>query len=193
MASACSTASDQAQQEPVTSISVSTLLPPAPTTAPRPTSRISTEGGGQTSDIQVQVERILTSLDARASSEGTVITLEERVLFDFNRADLKPEATAALQQVAEVLRFYATAPASIRGHTDSIGSDAYNDDLSRRRALAVRSHLVDTARIDAARLEAVGLGKRQPVAPNTRPDGSDDPAGRQTNRRVEIVIQGVRR
>jgi photosystem I P700 chlorophyll a apoprotein A2 len=115
------------------------------------------------------------------------------VLFDFDRAELKPDATGTLERIAEVLRFYGSAPVSIRGHTDSIGPDAYNDDLSRRRALAVRDYFVGKHRIDPARLQAVGHGKRRPVVPNTRPDGSDDPAGREKNRRVEVVIEGVRR
>lgn len=195
LAGACSAGTEEAQPLPVTpapptSAARSSLLDQS---GPVVTSQVTSEGGGQKSEIQVRVEGILSQLEASGSTEGTVITLDERVLFDFNRADLKPQATAALDQIAEVVRFYATAPVSIRGHTDSVGSDAYNDDLSLRRATAVRRHLTDTSRIDGARLQAMGLGKRQPLVPNTRPDGADDPAAREKNRRVEVVIEGVRR
>ena len=196
LAGACSAGTEDAQPLPVTTAAPPTSAAGSSTASqlgPVVTSQVTSEGGGQRSEVQVRVEGILTQLEASGSAEGTVITLDERVLFDFNRADLKAEANAALDQIAEVVRFYATAPVSIRGHSDAVGSDAYNDDLSLRRATAVRSHLTDKGRIDAGRLKATGLGKRQPLVPNTRPDGTDDPAGREKNRRVEVVIEGVRR
>lgn len=170
---------------------------PAPSSAvvvssgPPLTSQVMAGGGGAASTVEVRVRQILTDLQAKTTPEGTVITLPERVLFDFDQAMLRPDASASLDRIAEVARFYATAPVSIRGHTDGVGTDAYNDDLSRRRATAVRDALARQPGIDASRLEAVGLGKRQPVVPNTRPDGSDDPAARQQNRRVEVVVKGV--
>lgn len=197
VAGACSSGSDRSL--PPTSTTGPTVpgstsaAPSGGQAGPVITSQVSTEGGGQRSEVEVRVEQILTQFEAAQAPEGTVITLEERVLFDFNQAGLKPEATASLDQIAEVVRFYASAPVTLRGHTDAIGSDAYNDDLSLRRAEAVRRHLVDRGRIDAGRLRPTGLGKRQPVVPNTRPDGSDDPAGRERNRRVEVVLEGVRR
>lgn len=163
----------------------------AMSTAPPLTSQVLASGGGATSTVEVRVRQILTDLEAKATPEGTVITLPERVLFDFDQAALRPEAAATLDRIAEVARFYASAPLSIRGHTDSLGTDTYNDDLSRRRASSVRDALAAKPGIDAARLEAVGLGKRHPVVPNTRPDGSDDSGGRQQNRRVEVVVKGV--
>lgn len=170
-----------------------TAAPVVTSGGPGITSQVSTEGGGAKSEVAVRVEKILTQLEATTTPEGTVITLPEGVFFDFDRAEVKPEAGPTLEQITDVLKFHVAAPVSIRGHTDSIGSDAHNDDLSRRRALAVRSQLVDRYGIDGSRLEAVGLGKREPAVPNTRPDGSDDPAGREKNRRVEVVIEGVRR
>lgn len=136
---------------------------------------------------------ILSELDTSSTPEGTVITVPEVVLFDFDRAELKPEARATLADVAEVLAFYADAPVSVRGHTDSKGPDDYNQDLSERRAAAVVASLVDEHGVDPARLRAEGLGESQPVAPNERSDGSDDPEGRQQNRRVEILLEGVQR
>ena len=108
------------------------------------------------------------------------------MLFDFDSTALKPDASGDL--VAEVIVLAEGRPASIRGHTDSGGADAYNQDLSNRRALAVRDYLVQRHGIDAARLEAVGLGETQPLAPNENPDGSDNPGGREANRRVEVVL-----
>lgn len=159
---------------------------------PEPTSGVSVSSEDIRSSVEVRVEQILSELETSQRSEGTVITLPERVLFDFDRADLKPDAGPVLDKIAEVVAFYGDAAVSVRGHTDSVGSDRYNLDLSDRRATVVRDHLVGKG-VDAGRLEAVGLGKSQPVAANTNPDGSDNPEGRQQNRRVEVVIKGVRR
>lgn len=171
---------------------------PAPTsdvtvsgTAPR--SEVSVAGEAPKSATEVRVGEILSELDTSTTPEGTVITLPEVVLFDFDRAELKPDARATLAEVSEVLAFYAEAPVSVRGHTDAKGPDDYNQDLSERRATAVVAALAGDHGIDPSRLRAEGLGESQPVAPNEHPDGSDDPEGRQQNRRVEIVLEGVQR
>jgi photosystem I P700 chlorophyll a apoprotein A2 len=148
--------------------------------------------GGQTPN-EARVGEILSGLQTSQRPEGTVISLPEAILFEFTRDDLKPESAARLEQVAEVLRFYATAPVEIRGYTDSRGSDEYNLDLARRRAESVRDYLTVTAGVDPGRLKAVGLGEKDPVAPNEKPDGSDNPEGREQNRRVEIIVEGVTR
>ena len=77
---------------------------------------------------------------------------------------------------------------SVEGHTDSIGSDAYNQKLSERRAENVAGTLEKDG-VSAQRVTVKGYGKRYPVAPNTTPDGADNPAGRAKNRRVEVVIE----
>jgi outer membrane protein OmpA-like peptidoglycan-associated protein len=107
-------------------------------------------------------------------------------LFDFDRADVRPEAGDAL---AEVARHIAAAHKAvmIEGHTDGKGSDGYNQSLSERRAAAVRNALVGQGSPDR-QLIIHGFGKSRPIAPNQQADGSDDPAGRQKNRRVEVVI-----
>ncbi len=140
----------------------------------------------------MRVRDILSRLQTSTTPEGTIITLPERVLFDFDQAELRAEAAPTLAQVADVVRFYEDAPVSIRGHTDDVGNEAYNDDLSRRRAEVVAAKLEDAHGVDPARLDVMGVGERQPVAPNALPDGSDNPEGRAKNRRVEIVIGGVR-
>lgn len=130
---------------------------------------------------------LLDTLKARQTEQqAIVIDLPADVLFDFDRAELRPDARASLEQAAELLRSYPQAPVTINGHTDGKGTDAYNDALSMRRAEAVATRL----RGDPPRAFAVhGFGRQRPLAPNTRADGSDDPDGRQRNRRVEIVIQ----
>ncbi|MBF0972760.1 MAG: OmpA family protein [Actinomyces graevenitzii] len=117
---------------------------------------------------------------------GTVITLQDGVLFDFGKYDLRPEAKATLTKLATVLNQAKVPAAQINGHTDSIGDDAFNQDLSEKRASAVATQL--KADGVSANLETHGYGKTQPVADNTNADGSDNPAGRQANRRGEIYI-----
>lgn len=117
---------------------------------------------------------------------GTVITLQDGVLFDFGKYDLRSEAKATLAKLATVLNQAKVPAAQINGHTDSIGDDAFNQDLSEKRASAVATQL--KADGVTANLQTHGYGKTQPVADNTNADGSDNPAGRQANRRVEIYI-----
>lgn len=117
---------------------------------------------------------------------GTLITLQDGVLFNFGKYDLRPEAKATLAKLATVLNQAKVPAAQINGHTDSIGDDAFNQDLSEKRASAVATQL--KADGVTANLQTHGYGKTQPVADNTNADGSDNPAGRQANRRVEIYI-----
>jgi outer membrane protein OmpA-like peptidoglycan-associated protein len=124
--------------------------------------------------------------------EVIVSACEERLrvgsdfLFDFDRAEVRAEASPALEELSERVAS-AHKAVMIEGHTDAIGTDAYNQGLSERRALAVRSALINRG-LPLAQLNVHGFGKTRPVAPNQRPDGSDDPEGRQRNRRVEVVI-----
>lgn len=133
-----------------------------------------------------QTRALLVELKARPTPEQAIsIDLPADVLFDFDKAELRADAAPSLEKAAELIKSYAAAPLTVLGHTDGKGSDAYNDALSLRRAEAVARALHrQTGR--QARVE--GLGKRQPVAPNTTPDGRDDPEGRQLNRRVQILI-----
>ena len=109
------------------------------------------------------------------------------VLFPFNSAVLRPEAQAALADTLGQIRSVYPYPAiRVVGHTDSIGSDAVNDALSRQRAEAVKAWLAG-AGIPPAVVTAEGRGRREPVAPNTQPNGADNPAGRAQNRRVQLI------
>lgn len=137
-----------------------------------------------------ETRRLLRELQARETPQrDIVIDLPADVLFDFDKSSLRPDAMPALDRAARLLASYPQAPVLIHGHTDSKGSDAYNDALSLRRAEAVSAHL---RQLQATRnFSVAGFGERRPVAPNALPDGSDDPAGRQRNRRVEIVIRAA--
>jgi len=121
--------------------------------------------------------------------EEMTFGLSADVLFDFDEADLRPEAEPVLMELAETLYRFPQAQIQILGHTDSIGSDTYNLRLSQLRAESVKSWLTEHAGIESSRLTTTGLGSSQPVAPNTNPDGSDNPEGRQKNRRVEIIVR----
>jgi outer membrane protein OmpA-like peptidoglycan-associated protein len=135
------------------------------------------------------IESVLKDLGAKVSDREIRIELAADVLFDFDKYDLRPEAAPSLEKVAEVLRSRAGSPVTIEGHTDGKGSDAYNQPLSEKRAQAVREWLVKNGGASAARITTRGWGKSKPIAPNTRPDGSDDPEGRKKNRRVEITVR----
>ncbi|MBZ0229272.1 MAG: OmpA family protein [Bauldia sp.] len=116
------------------------------------------------------------------------VELSADVLFDFDRSDIKDEAAASLKQVAELIRAHPDRPVRIEGYTDSKGSEAYNKGLSEDRAQSVADWLAEVEGLDGGTFDVVGFGEAKPVAPNEKPDGSDDPEGRQKNRRVEIVI-----
>ncbi len=133
-----------------------------------------------------QTRALLVELQAQPTPEQAIsIDLPADVLFDFDKAELRADAARSLDKAAELLKSYPQAPIDVVGHTDGKGGDTYNDALSQRRAAAVAAALQSrTGRPIATR----GMGKRQPVAPNTTPDGRDDPDGRQRNRRVQIVI-----
>jgi OmpA-OmpF porin, OOP family len=116
---------------------------------------------------------------------GSVVRLDESVLFEFGESDLRPEAAPVLDEVAAVI-IERDARVEVIGHTDSIGDEASNQVLSEDRADAVRTALLERGVADD--ITATGRGKTEPIAPNVNADGSDNPAGRQLNRRVEIAI-----
>ena len=137
-------------------------------------------------DSQALRERLKEQLNmilaTRDTARGLIVNMSD-VLFDFNQATLKPGAKEKLAKVSGILLAYPSLHLSVEGHTDSIGSDDYNQKLSERRADAVRDYLVSNS-INANNIMAKGLGKTDPVASN------DTAAGRQQNRRVEMVVSG---
>ncbi len=146
---------------------------------------IQSQVAGRVQDL----EAALKDLRAKVTEQEIRIELPADVLFDFDKANIRPDADEALRKVATVLRGFAKAPVRIEGHTDGKGKEAYNQKLSERRAESVRDWLVKQAAIDAKRLTVKGWGMTKPIVPNTKPDGRDDPEGRQKNRRVEIIVK----
>ncbi|MDP1690823.1 MAG: OmpA family protein [Burkholderiaceae bacterium] len=128
------------------------------------------------------LEEQLTELKAKQTERGMVLTLGD-VLFDTGRAQLNPGSARTLDQLASFLKDNPDRTIDIEGHTDAAGTDASNQVLSERRAIAVKNALIDRG-IAANRLAARGFGEARPVASN------DHAAGRQQNRRVEIVFSG---
>ncbi len=127
----------------------------------------------------------ITSLQP-VESCGTLITLEDGVLFDFGKSDIRPDAAQTLKSLAGVLNNAKVPAAHIYGHTDSVSDEAFNQQLSEARANAVKNDLAKNG--VTATMDATGYGESKPVAPNENADGSDNPAGRALNRRVEIFI-----
>jgi outer membrane protein OmpA-like peptidoglycan-associated protein len=127
-----------------------------------------------------ETQRQLAELQAKQTERGMVLTLGD-VLFDTGASTLKPGAGAVLDRVAGFLNENDGTKVMIEGHTDSRGSDQYNQELSQRRAQAVADGLAFRG-IDRGRVEAVGRGEALPVASN------DSAAGQQQNRRVELVF-----
>jgi outer membrane protein OmpA-like peptidoglycan-associated protein len=130
-----------------------------------------------------------TTLDERlgrlgAEVTGTEVTirLPGSVLFDFDSAQIRPDAERTLSEVAEVVKGYAKRPVRIEGHTDSVASDDYNQKLSERRAGSVQAWLAGKG-VEAGRLTPRGFGETRPVADNGTAEG------RQRNRRVEVIIE----
>lgn len=142
-------------------------------------------------DLKSKVEDMGAKVeDLRVKETSTEVRVEMAadVLFDFDKAVIKPQAEAALQQVAALIVGRGKGKVRIEGHTDAKGSDSYNQKLSLQRAEAVRNWLAEKGAIDRARMSAEGMGAKKPIAPNTQPGGADDPNGRQRNRRVELII-----
>lgn len=129
------------------------------------------------------------SLTVSETAEEIRLTLEADVLFDFDKATIRPDAAEALSRAADVIRERAKGEVRVEGHTDSKGADDYNLRLSQQRAAAVEAWLVQRAELPADKFRTAAYGETRPVASNTKPDGSDDPAGRQRNRRVELLIR----
>jgi outer membrane protein OmpA-like peptidoglycan-associated protein len=128
----------------------------------------------------------LSDLKAKQTERGIVLTMGD-VLFAFDKATLSPEAFRNVDKLADFLQKHPNRSVLIEGHTDSVGSEEYNLDLSEKRADAVKNALVAKG-VGEERITAKGYGKKYPVASNNTSDG------RQLNRRVEVVVlnEGVK-
>ncbi|QJD58294.1 OmpA family protein [Pseudomonas sp. gcc21] len=127
-----------------------------------------------------EIEQLREQLNAKDTERGSVVTFES-VLFDVNKADLKPAANTTIRTLADFLKDNPQRKILVEGFTDNTGSDAYNLELSQARADSVRHALVREG-VEPSRIDTVGLGKAHPVS------GNDSPASRAMNRRVEVTI-----
>ena len=121
-------------------------------------------------------------LETRETARGLIVNVSD-VLFDFNKANLKPGAREKLARVSGILLTTPGLKIDVEGHTDNVGSDGYNQHLSEQRAASVRDYLLNQGIMPTA-VATSGFGESQPVVSN------DTPAGRQQNRRVELVVSG---
>jgi outer membrane protein OmpA-like peptidoglycan-associated protein len=146
-----------------------------------------------TTGLKLRVADLVLKVGNKAGSDQesgarSTITLSSDVLFHFDKSNLTPAATTVIAGVAAKIKARANGVVSVVGYTDSIGSDAVNLPLSRRRAASVVSALRRGASGASVQFTSAGRGSADPVAPNTKRDGSDNPAGRALNRRVTITF-----
>jgi outer membrane protein OmpA-like peptidoglycan-associated protein len=134
---------------------------------------------GRANSLEAQALRASAG-EVRDADRGLVLTLGD-VVFDTGKASLHPSAMTAIDRLAQLLSVYPERSVRIEGHTDSVGDDAANQELSERRAAAVRDALLARG-VEAARIEAVGYGASHPIADNRTE------SGRQENRRIDIVL-----
>lgn len=121
----------------------------------------------------------------KREQEVLILTFKSDFLFDFDSATLKPGAYSEIDRVAKIFNKYPETTIQIEGHTDNIGDEVYNSELSERRAMAVRNELVSKG-VDGLRIEIIGFGEAKSVADN------DSEGGRLMNRRVEIIIVPIK-
>ncbi|MBB5699011.1 OmpA family protein [Sphingomonas yantingensis] len=122
-----------------------------------------------------------TGVEVVRRGDELVLDMPSGITFDFDSSTVRPEFRSTLDQVADTLRRYEQTYVDVYGHTDSVGSDAYNQTLSERRAGAVASYLT-TRGVQSARLATRGFGESEPIASNETEEG------RAQNRRVEIKL-----
>ncbi len=136
---------------------------------------------GASDEQVVVVEEVVEEVVVAEPAEAVRVELD--VKFDFDKAQVKPESYGDIKNLADFLTQYPQTTTVVEGHTDSVGSDAYNQTLSERRANAVRDVLVNQYGVGSDRINAVGYGETRPVADNASADG------RAVNRRVEAEVE----
>lgn len=142
----------------------------------------------QRKQLQIE-EEARKELQLKETEKAITMKLEGDVLFDFGKAEIKSEAKKTLDKVGTVIAHFPEGKVLIEGHTDSKGSQKVNRDLSKRRAEAVKDWLVREKDIPESIITTVGSGETKPVVSNTNSNGSDNPQGREQNRRVEITVE----
>ncbi|HKW47315.1 MAG TPA: OmpA family protein [Gemmatimonadaceae bacterium] len=137
--------------------------------------------GHQMDQKAKEIQQTVAGATVTRVGEGLVVTFESGLLFDFDSDQLREASKENLNNLANSLSKFGDSKLLLVGHTDNVGSDSYNLDLSRRRASAVGSYLISRG-VPNARMSTSGRGETEPVAPN------DTDADRQKNRRVEVAI-----
>lgn len=137
--------------------------------------------GHQMDQQAKELEQDIPGATITRVGEGIAVTFASGILYPFNSTEILPAGKANLQTLANSLQKYPNSDILIVGHTDSVGTDAYNLDLSQRRAQAASAYLQSLS-VPASRLQTAGRGESEPIQPN------DTDAGRAQNRRVEIAI-----
>ncbi|MGR4069333.1 OmpA family protein [Billgrantia sp. C5P2] len=149
---------------------------------------------GTVASISPLAKQAMTLSETSEAIEVTVVGDEIRlsilgdVLFAFDSDAIEPDGARVLEELAAFLRASDIEAVLVEGHTDSIGSASYNLELSERRAQAAINWLIENEQLSDIEFTPEGHGFERPVADNAHPDGSDNPEGRQQNRRVEFVI-----
>ena len=138
--------------------------------------------GAEAQQVAVVEEEIMVEEVAVAELVESV-RVELDVKFDFDKAQVKPESYGDIKALADFMKQYPQTSTVVEGHTDSVGSDAYNQRLSERRASAVRDVLVNQYGVESGRVQSVGYGESRPVADNATAEG------RAINRRVEAEVE----
>jgi outer membrane protein OmpA-like peptidoglycan-associated protein len=137
---------------------------------------------------ELDLEKAKQELQFQETGKSMSMNLAGDVLFDYNKAALKPAAEEALKKVAVVLSLFPESNVTVEGYTDSKGGKKINLQLSRERANSVKNWLVRNGGVAPKHIAAKGFGEENPVAPNTNPDGTDNIVGRAKNRRVTIIV-----
>ena len=138
---------------------------------------------------ELDLQKAQQEFQAQQSGRSLSMNLSGDVLFDYDKAALKPEAEVALKKVAVVLSQFPESKVTVEGYTDGKGSKVFNMDLSVQRAQAVKDWLVKNGGVLAPNIATKGFGEQYAVAPNKNQDGSDNPLGRALNRRVSIIVE----
>lgn len=170
--------------------------PAAPDNAAAPTATVSASptpappaaSAGNLTGSSSALTADISGLNVRTSDTQVIVDLPADTLFAFDKADLTPEAATNLAKVADLIRRAPAGTIEVVGHTDAKGDDTYNLALSEQRAQAVVTWMREQVGVRQRQFQVVGKGETDPVAPNAKPDGSDDPAGRAQNRRVVVAI-----
>jgi outer membrane protein OmpA-like peptidoglycan-associated protein len=140
---------------------------------------------------ELALEKARQEFEAQQSGRSLSMNLSGDLLFDYDKAALKPEAEQALKKVAVVLSQFPESQVTIEGYTDSKGTQSSNLKLSLERAQAVKDWLVKNGSIPEPNVTTKGFGEDYPVAPNKNANGGDNPLGRALNRRVSIVVENA--